>query len=457
MHDLQELSGYVRGESQAGRERQDEFWERVRDQALVGELDLRENERLCAVALVKRLFPLVSRAALDWRVDATSWPSTAHIGALPWIERAGPAAPQEAERYAVAVRDAMRSPPPVDDTGSGTAAFARLDANWLHLDFVRDDRRCRLLDADDEGRAREDLIRLLKGVYKVADGSGRPLGRPSTFYALLKADGDRLGRLASEAGPELVGKALARFTREVPEIVAKHRGVTVYAGGDDLLAMLPVPGALSCAEALSNRYRSAFGDQPGATLSAAVLFPHIRLPLRTALTEAGRLLDDVAKDGNGRDSLAAGVLKPGGAHCQWVTTWSRRRAGRDYSAVRSLQSLAQKLSAHDGNPGLSSSLVYRVRETLSLLCERPRWEPGMWADLPGDLDAVAFLRAEILRSRSLRSASEVEEQAAEWTELVRAVLPRARADRETAPVPVGVDGLLLARFLADPDGWEAGP
>ena len=79
MHDLQELSGYVRSEGSASRERQNQFWKTVRHP--LGSLDLREDERLCAVALVKRLFPRVAPRALGWEVDRSHWPSTVYCSA----------------------------------------------------------------------------------------------------------------------------------------------------------------------------------------------------------------------------------------------------------------------------------------------------------------------------------------------------------------------------------------
>ena len=42
----------------------------------LGPLDMRDNERLCATALVKRLFPKVATKALDWEVDTAHWLST---------------------------------------------------------------------------------------------------------------------------------------------------------------------------------------------------------------------------------------------------------------------------------------------------------------------------------------------------------------------------------------------
>jgi len=100
MRDRQELSGFVRARSGT---RQDAFWSAVRRAGRVGLLDLRENERLCAIALVKRLFPKVEAEALGWEVDASHWPSTVHVGAVRWIRRVAQAVPEQAAAYAETV------------------------------------------------------------------------------------------------------------------------------------------------------------------------------------------------------------------------------------------------------------------------------------------------------------------------------------------------------------------
>ena len=243
MHDLQELSGYVRARGADDRRKQNEFWSRIRKG--LGSLDLRGDERrgyeqLCAVALVKRLFPKAAPDALGWDVDTSHWQSTVYVGALPWIRRAMAAEPGLACRYADAVRacadDGLteRRPPfaGLDEPAAGD--FPKLDANWLHREAVRSERLCPLPD-DSEGNARADLERRLEAIYDARDEAGGRIGPPSSFYALLLADGDRLGKLVGELGGEVVGKALRLFTREAPEIVCRHDGVTVYAGGDDVL------------------------------------------------------------------------------------------------------------------------------------------------------------------------------------------------------------------------------
>jgi CRISPR-associated protein Cmr2 len=245
--------------------------------------------------------------------------------------------------------------------------------------------------------------------------------------------------------------------------VRDHSGVTVYAGGDDVLAMLPVSSALACASKLADRYAGAFDGvdpQVHGTLSAGVVFAHVRLPLGAVIGEARRLLDDIAKDANGRNSLAVGVLKRGGLHCEWATTWTRQSPGVGLSCATSvLQELAARLEREATEPGLSSGLLYRIRNTLSLLCGWPQWAPGAWGALPAGLDVRAFFHAEVLRSLADRPAETSSAGADGLTDLLVRLLPPSRTSNDTSSVDstkAGVDAYLLARFLAAPAHEEDG-
>ncbi len=456
MHDLQELSGHVRSMGRAGQVAQDCFWKHLRGR--VGALDLRENERLCAIALIKRLFPRVAEDALGWRVvERVRWSSTVHIAARPWLRQAETWEPDLARDYAEQVKRfaptgvlSERQPPWPGLDRSAAGDFHLLDANWFHREAVESEGLCPLkANAGDE--VRDTLVKALKTIYCAKDQDGQRLGSPSSFYALLLADGDRLGRLVSEVGGEQVGRALAAVMAKAPKIVGDHGGETVYAGGDDVLAMLPVPGALQCAAELAECYCSAFEHKAEATLSASVVFVHIRQPLGSAIRDAHRLLDDVAKGDNGRNSLAVGVLKPGGLNSQWATTWHRVRPdGSAESSVALLQALADRLGTDAAEPGLSSTLLYRLRGLLVRLGGWDFWRPGTWGAIPEDIDLPAFLRAEIGHSLAVRRGESTEAQVAEMADLVRRLLRRAPASTdgqggETAEI--GVDALLLARFL----------
>ncbi len=175
---------------------------------------------------------------------------------------------------------------------------------------------------EEDARVRADLIKALQKLQ------GTVSSKPSSFYALLLMDGDSMGQLLSEArqesgdvGEQSVTQALGKFAEAVPQTVSKHDGVTVYCGGDDVLAMLPVDSALRCAWSLSNVHETSFAEtcpkfSEKATISAAIVFCPFRAPFREVIELAHHLLDHVAKDATGRDSLAVAVLKSGGVTCQ---------------------------------------------------------------------------------------------------------------------------------------------
>ena len=448
MHDLQEISGYVRAASTSSRQRQDEFWRSI--QRGLSSLELRDNERLSAIAFVKRLFPLVSNQALGWDVDRSRWPSTAHIAARTWMRKVHSAAHAQAADFASKLLEHSRT---VTST-SVNAEVSDIDPDYLHRGSLANERVCPL----DEGvpqDVRAQLMRLLDRLYETADETGQALGAPPRFYALLLADGDRLGRLVGKLGGAEVGRALSEFTEAVPNIVRDHDGETVYAGGDDVLAMLPVENALECAAQLENRYRTSFTGAEGGTLSAAVVFAQVRQPLSSIIALAHHLLDDIAKEDNGRNSLAVGVLKASGLYCQWVTNWNRKLPdGGEAQALIVLETLTRHFRNMDSDSaGLSVSLLYRARDTLSRLCGWERWAPGDWGALPAGVDIRPFLHAEVSRSLSATVGASAAVDAEVVVTSVWNLLSPARSDVEdngTSMSEAGVDALLLARFVADP-------
>lgn len=104
MGDWQELSGFVRSRERA---KQDAFWHALKtrvDEESDNPLQLDENERLCAIALIKRLFPHVAKEALGWTPSwdgqkPLRWPSTPRLAAAGWLHRAWTNARAEAEAF----------------------------------------------------------------------------------------------------------------------------------------------------------------------------------------------------------------------------------------------------------------------------------------------------------------------------------------------------------------------
>ena len=496
MGQWQELSGFIRSREQG---QQNEFWKALRNVKDVGRLDLDNDERLCAIALVKRLYPKAAG------IKANNWPSTAYVAAIPWLKEVAQDAriQSAAVAYGQQVRELAKGSlgerqthiPSLDQWKNLTGDFLKLDGNFFQKNAIGNTKVTPFepeLEADEDTRQRRQL-------QKALDDLSKNVGeKPSAFYAVLLMDGDSMGALLSDArklpgkGEQQATRALGQFSQSVPNIVGKNDGITIYAGGDDVLAMLPLRSALPCAMKLADEYRAAFKTQFSgkseatlcevATLSGAIVYAHYHTPLRDVLQTAHHLLDDVAKDATGRDSLAIAVFKSSGITAQWSAPWQHIRQADANSATNIIDAMVHDLTkrdaADDGRTTLdrpaefSSGFLYNVRDRFAALTDKALTRPGEFGRLSEGLtndDLLAkVLEADYLRGLSHRGGEEVAEQnkvqaQAAIQRLLRlcqrvtrvkvpnSVPPRFENKRE--PNTLGIDGALLVRFLAS-DGKE---
>ena len=171
----------------------------------------------------------------------------------------------------------------------------------------------------------------------------------------------------------------------MPRIVHRYAGTLIYAGGDDVLALVPTETALACAKCLRDTYGQSWAsDEQGrerllmgekATLSAGVAVVHYKEDLRVAL-QAARAAEKQAKSA-GRDALCIRVV---------------RRSGEDSSAVADWGEvvLLQELVA-DFREGVSDRWAYRLRGELPTLEVLP--EPAFRAELRRLLDRIEATEA----------------------------------------------------------------
>lgn len=138
------------------------------------------------------------------------------------------------------------------------------------------------------------------------------------YYAILIADGDQMGKLLSQMDSEEkhreFSRKVANFSSLVKDIVKKHYGYLVYHGGDDVLAFLPVNGALPCAEKLKNK----FYEIVGGTLSADIAIVHHMDNLQMCLEWARNAEREAKKE---RNSVAVALHTRGGESMTVATTW----------------------------------------------------------------------------------------------------------------------------------------
>lgn len=155
-------------------------------------------------------------------------------------------------------------------------------------------------------------------------------GEPNPYLAVLVADGDSMGeaisRLESVERHRKFSQKLSEFAVNARSIVCKHNGVLIYAGGDDVLAFLPVHTCLACARQLHDEFGTKlkeFVNSEGKppTLSVGIAIGHFMENLED-LREYGQKAEKDAKSIEGKDALAVHLHKRGGAPIRVRRSWS---------------------------------------------------------------------------------------------------------------------------------------
>lgn len=251
------------------------------------------------------------------------------------------------------------------------------------------------------------------------------------YLAVLAQDADRMGErfgtFPDETDPagwqRKLSEALARVARaQVSEIQSVHLGRVVYAGGDDLLALIPASRALAAARAANELFASdqalnELADRPSA--SSAIVFFHASWPLQSAIAASHELLKE-AKE-RARPGLGVTVLSRGGERTQLVVPWQDLGADPVVPMIDHLQGLTTAISGPLS--GLLAAGLEADREALGELSRE--WLPRE------------------LARRALRHGYGVEEAQGAGRRL--AALASAPAGRGFADCAASV---LIARFIA---------
>jgi len=288
-------------------------------------------------------------------------------------------------------------------------------------------------DAEDD-EAYEKAMRLVRGTLALTpglspSGRGEKEIRLETYYALLMMDGDRMGAILSgdektaiayrdSFHPQVqkgfddhaakqpliqaygkqkrpvspnrhlaISGALNDFSQTVVRHVVEeeHLGRVIYAGGDDVLAMLPVADLLSAMTRLRHAYSGVDPDHEGgvlgaltlqkgfaalktgrgdgqrlqvmrmmghtATASCGAVIAHHQAPLGAVLREL-RAAEQRAKNEGGRNAFSITVIKRSGGALHVTAPWGE-------PAV-----LLSELMAFLRDPGVSRRAVYHTLEWL---------------------------------------------------------------------------------------------
>ena len=448
------------------------FWKNIADQS--GD-EIKEHERLCSICLTKRFIyknPNILPLQLRDVFKGAKFPSSTEMAFDPVIRKL-----EDKKKISI-----------------WSDFITECDGDEKAYDMLHDN--------DEKNSPDSKVKRFFKRLndeahIKITNIFGK-------YYALLMMDGDKMGDLVNGKSKDLatwrdimhsslpekmekslatdktagwrgnnrideqrhitpsvhkaISEALGDFSlNTVPFVIKKYKGHLIYAGGDDVLAVMPVDTVLRAAQELRELYRTPFlikradgsiekctdsytpqkderllihlGD--ASTISAAVVIAHHKEPLRSLITDAHHILDSEAKEKTGRDAIAISLRKRSGAEKVISMQWENIDGG---SFIDIFRKLIEDLTEDKE----SSKLMYKIDEN------RIAFEILKEKGLDGSV--TKFIESLIEKGKRDKSLND--------DEFKKVKAERAQRLNAIMSNKLNTDGLMIARFLAQALGGE---
>ena len=348
------------------------FWDKIRSASNPnGEYtQVGKSERLCAICALKRFLPLKNVFTDETHIlhrtlvesYSENFPSTTEIAL--WEKNSG-LPKDEREKLAQKYHKNELASEDANESGDNTDkyyAFLRMDG----------DKMGDLINGETTEAAWDDVINIEK--------------KESTVFANKDFAGKR--RTINPALHSMISDSLNNFARYgvQPSVDAGH-GKLIYAGGDDVCAILPLSTAFETADKIRKVYQLSYGevtengsvklDEPKSgmskivmhlghsdnqdktkiSLSGAIIIAHHKQPLKEVIQTAHAVLDGVAKEKSGRNSIAIRLMKRSGGDRDVWFKWEEKNifANQDKTCKESFLDVI----SHAGEK-LTPSLLYKI-------------------------------------------------------------------------------------------------
>lgn len=184
------------------------------------------------------------------------------------------------------------------------------------------------------------------------------------YVAVLALDGDHMGGALSgfktQDEHRAFSEKLAAFARSVS--ISSEDGQLIYAGGDDVLAVVKAERAIFIAKELAKKFVDEVKSD-GVTASVGIAIGSSKAPLQDLVHEA-HSAESRAKHVYGRDALAVSILKRSGEILHWGCKWKS-------TALEIYKEL--KEARDKGNP--LSRFAYKLAGFLAPYCLESCKEP----------------------------------------------------------------------------------
>ncbi len=317
---------------------------------------LKKGEKLCGVCITKRLFPEIIKEKLKLQTEI-KFPSTSEMASIGEKRRLDEQVKKkfvnifnfkyEEDNQGNLIKKprlfTQKLPETISVPKLKNDLLYQIDGQFLMKETYRKDYFKKEYGLDVSEGDYEDILKFIEN-NKIS---------PSKYYAILQMDGDNMGKwLKGEFNPKIkdtihskvidtlisysegkdidelkkllcsehpvspsihqaFSRRLSKFAlEEVRKIVEDyHYGKLIYAGGDDLLAFLPIEEVLSCAFNLQKTFKEVLS--PKASMSAGIVIVHHKYPLYLALKEV-RNAEKMAKETFKKDAFCIRVISHSG-------------------------------------------------------------------------------------------------------------------------------------------------
>jgi CRISPR-associated protein Cmr2 len=266
------------------------------------ELRLNPGEQLDALGVLKRMIG---------REDEGKFTPLTRLAAHDWLEKVHQKSPDKLEGLRQAYEPLVKHGIATRVQGNQDVYRAfPYDAALLYQERLQgayaEAEEC------DDPQAAKDALKLLE---KTARPIWRQCGHPLPYAAILVADGDRMGKFVAAAQTaehhKTLTRALAKFADEAIKICRDGSGQAIYAGGEDVMALLPLSAILTVPAALSKQFGEDIAAlyaapaelghaEQAPTLRVGVAIAHILQPLGT-IRDYGDAAEKYAKGLSGTD------------------------------------------------------------------------------------------------------------------------------------------------------------
>lgn len=353
------------------------FWNKIVNK--YGENEIKKNEKLCSICLSKRLFKRIienpkkinqeKHILYSAIKDSDSFPQTTEIALYDYFKNNNTPY-EERKKKAQEKFDNKKEDIGISDNRDNYYAILKMDG----------DRMGDLINGETLGSSWKTILHpnILEKINKEEYFKDLPIIKEN-WKNILEIYNRRMVTPSIHLS---ISESLGDFSNYgVTGIINKYDGRLIYAGGDDVCAVLPLSNVLNAAFEIQKYYKSSFkeiikshnntntidiedynykpkpgkisinlGQADNISISAGILICHYKENLSHMIEKTEKILDE-AKEKGKRNAVAICLKKRSGGERYFISKWSEEKNDK----LMVFNEISKKISKE-----ISHSLIYNL-------------------------------------------------------------------------------------------------